>query len=347
MPCTLEVGDYVLSPSMCVERKSLPDLIESLRNGRLVTQMQNMCRHYKIPILLIEFERDKAFGIQNPADVPRDLNFNTTQGRLALLIWRFPKMRLMWSRSLHMTARMFADWKYAEEEPTVEVASKVGVPQGADAGERNSVNQPAIDMLRRLPASRIATTGGGCSRLRRRVSGGPRRAHHGAHAGDTGGPEAGANSVRVSSRAVPRAHDGQVTRGEESTLQNVPLPRRREKRRVVMSLNSKALHIAEGSLTFSRAASADPTTFAPPLPQDGFLQDRAQELQPRLQVQRILQRKHRGRASALFPRRCFPSSFLKILTNASHPPGRATSESPRSPIPPMVTPPRTGGTSPA
>ena len=151
MPCTLEVGDYVLSPSMCVERKSLPDLIESLRNGRLVTQMQNMCRHYKIPILLIEFERDKAFGIQNPADVPRDLNYNTTQGRLALLIWRFPKMRVMWSRSLHMTARMFADWKYAEEEPTVEVASKVGVPQGADAGERNSVNQPAIDMLRRLP----------------------------------------------------------------------------------------------------------------------------------------------------------------------------------------------------
>ena len=151
MPCTLEVGDYVLSPSMCVERKSLPDLIESLRNGRLVTQMQNMCRHYKIPILLIEFERDKAFGIQNPADVPRDVNFNTTQGRLALLIWRFPKMRVMWSRSLHMTARMFADWKYAEEEPTVEVASKVGVPQGADAGERNSVNQPAIDMLRRLP----------------------------------------------------------------------------------------------------------------------------------------------------------------------------------------------------
>ena len=113
--------------------------------------MQNMCRHYKIPILLIEFERDKAFGIQNPADVPRDLNYNTTQGRLALLIWRFPKMRVMWSRSLHMTARMFADWKYAEEEPTVEVAAKVGVPQGADAGERNSVNQPAIDMLRRLP----------------------------------------------------------------------------------------------------------------------------------------------------------------------------------------------------
>jgi DNA excision repair protein ERCC-4 len=154
MPCTLEVGDYVLSPSMCVERKSLPDLIESLRNGRLVTQMQNMCRHYKIPILLIEFERDKAFGIQNPADVPKDLNYNTTQGRLAMLVMRFPKMRIMWSRSLHMTAKMFADWKYAEEEPTIEVASKVGVPQGG-SGEpgavNHAVNQAAIDMLRRLP----------------------------------------------------------------------------------------------------------------------------------------------------------------------------------------------------
>ena len=34
-PVTLEVGDYVLSRDVCVERKSIPDLIGSLQSGRL------------------------------------------------------------------------------------------------------------------------------------------------------------------------------------------------------------------------------------------------------------------------------------------------------------------------
>lgn len=35
MPCTLQVGDYILSPDMCVERKSISDLISSFNSGRL------------------------------------------------------------------------------------------------------------------------------------------------------------------------------------------------------------------------------------------------------------------------------------------------------------------------
>jgi len=34
-PVTLEVGDYILTPDMCVERKRISDLIGSLNNGRL------------------------------------------------------------------------------------------------------------------------------------------------------------------------------------------------------------------------------------------------------------------------------------------------------------------------
>ena len=33
-----QVGDYVLSPELCVERKSLPDLRQSLASGRLYHQ---------------------------------------------------------------------------------------------------------------------------------------------------------------------------------------------------------------------------------------------------------------------------------------------------------------------
>lgn len=35
VPVTLEVADYILSPKICVERKTIADLIGSFANGRL------------------------------------------------------------------------------------------------------------------------------------------------------------------------------------------------------------------------------------------------------------------------------------------------------------------------
>lgn len=60
-PVTLEVGDYVLTPQISVERKSINDLIESLANGRLYNQVNAMSRSYKTPVLLIEFDQKKPF----------------------------------------------------------------------------------------------------------------------------------------------------------------------------------------------------------------------------------------------------------------------------------------------
>src|ERR1700761_9053333 len=52
VPCMLTVGDYVISPNICVERKSISDLIASLNNGRLFNQAETMTEHYKRPMLL-------------------------------------------------------------------------------------------------------------------------------------------------------------------------------------------------------------------------------------------------------------------------------------------------------
>ncbi|CAJ0919863.1 unnamed protein product, partial [Mesorhabditis belari] len=51
---TLEVGDYVLSPGMTVERKALDDLTQSLQSGRVFKQTEQMLRHYGSAFLLIE-----------------------------------------------------------------------------------------------------------------------------------------------------------------------------------------------------------------------------------------------------------------------------------------------------
>lgn len=61
VPRTLYVGDYVLSPEICVERKGIADLFQSFASGRLYNQAESMLRHYKHPCLLIEFAQDKAF----------------------------------------------------------------------------------------------------------------------------------------------------------------------------------------------------------------------------------------------------------------------------------------------
>lgn len=60
----LQVGDYILTKDICVERKSVSDLIGSLNNGRLYNQCLAMCRTYKRPVLLIEFDPNKPFTLQ-------------------------------------------------------------------------------------------------------------------------------------------------------------------------------------------------------------------------------------------------------------------------------------------
>jgi DNA excision repair protein ERCC-4 len=160
VPLTLEVGDYVLSPEICVERKSLPDLRGSLASGRLYQQADAMCRHYKTPVLLIEFEGDRAFALQAAADLGDDVQVNALTSRLTLLCLHFPRLRLIWSRSLHATAQIFRELKANQEEPDPAGAAAVGVPQDADGGGggggggggvESVVNQAAIDLLRRLP----------------------------------------------------------------------------------------------------------------------------------------------------------------------------------------------------
>jgi len=153
-PTTLEVGDYILTPHMCVERKAIPDLIQSFASGRLVTQVESMCKHYKTPVLLIEFDGAKAFALHAEADLPKFVGQNHLITKLVMLVTRFPKLRLLWSRSMHMTAEIFAMLKQVEPEPVLEDAQRVGVPEADGSIHKlveDDVNDAAVDLLRRLP----------------------------------------------------------------------------------------------------------------------------------------------------------------------------------------------------
>ncbi|XP_030946954.1 DNA repair endonuclease UVH1 [Quercus lobata] len=155
IPVTLEVGDYIISPLVCVERKSIQDLFMSFTSGRLYHQVETMVRYYKIPVLLIEFSQDKSFSFQSASDIGDDVTPNSIISKLSLLALHFPRLRIIWSRSLHATAEIFASLKANQDEPDETKAMRVGVPSEEgiveDDVRAENYNTSAIEFLRRLP----------------------------------------------------------------------------------------------------------------------------------------------------------------------------------------------------
>lgn len=155
IPVTLEVGDYILSPSICVERKSIQDLFMSFTSGRLYNQVETMVRYYRLPVLLIEFSQDKSFSFQSASDIGDDVTPTSIISKLSLLALHFPRLRIIWSRSLHATAEIFASLKANQDEPDEMKAVRVGVPSEDGIVENDvraeNYNTSAVEFLRRLP----------------------------------------------------------------------------------------------------------------------------------------------------------------------------------------------------
>ncbi|CAE6359210.1 unnamed protein product, partial [Rhizoctonia solani] len=162
VPATLTVGDYILTPDIVVERKSVPDLVSSFSSGRLYTQCEMMTAYYKQPVLLIEFEENKSFTLQafqdtRPTSRKKDkagpnapeIDDWDIQSKLVLLTLAFPKLRIIWSSSPYATADIFTEFKKNNKEPDPQVAITVGAEEGGD--ENPAVNQLAEEMLRALP----------------------------------------------------------------------------------------------------------------------------------------------------------------------------------------------------
>lgn len=125
-PLTIDVGDYILTPEICVERKSTSDLIQSLNNGRLYSQAEQMCRHYAKPILLIEFDENKPFSLLPHGDLRSDISISDVSSKLCLLLLHFPQLKLVWSPSLSITAEIFRDIKRDHPEPVISEGSSEG-----------------------------------------------------------------------------------------------------------------------------------------------------------------------------------------------------------------------------
>ncbi|RMZ81479.1 hypothetical protein DV738_g2213, partial [Chaetothyriales sp. CBS 135597] len=161
VPCQLTVGDYILSPNICVERKSVRDLVASFKNGRLFNQAETMLHHYTYPFLLIEFDHGKSFTLDPFADLTADSR--DLQSKLVLLTLAFPRLKVIWSSSPFQSAEIFAELKKNQDEPdplrAVQIglqpgSSSAGVAAGGSDGmnpDERTFNTLPQDLLRTVP----------------------------------------------------------------------------------------------------------------------------------------------------------------------------------------------------
>lgn len=131
-PVTLIVGDFVITNVHCIERKSISDLYGSFTSGRLYTQVDAMNKHYTCPCLLIEFDPNKSFALQNQKDIGIEIRMDSICTKMALITMHFPKLRLLWSKSPHDTFRIFEALKQNHDEPNVERSIEIGKLESDD-----------------------------------------------------------------------------------------------------------------------------------------------------------------------------------------------------------------------
>lgn len=165
IPCMITVGDYILSPKICVERKAIPDLIASFKSGRLYQQCEQMFRHYETPALLIEFDESKSFSFEPFAElrppgqkvsagnpISGKILRNEIQLKLTELLVSFPKLKVIWSTSPYETAQIFLELKASQNEPDIDEALSKGVNPSISTNEGPPMfNDDALDLLQSIP----------------------------------------------------------------------------------------------------------------------------------------------------------------------------------------------------
>ena len=110
VPHALSVGDYLISERMIVERKTANDFLESIKDGRLFSQMMDMRKNYQVPILIIEGELFTG-----------GFHENSIYGALASIIGDY-RISVIFTRDAQETAKLIEFLVKREYSPKEEIA---------------------------------------------------------------------------------------------------------------------------------------------------------------------------------------------------------------------------------
>jgi Fanconi anemia group M protein len=93
---SLNVGDYIISENLAIERKKVEDLAGSMVDGRLFRQAQTLASAYSKPLIIVEGEASKAYSGVKP---------QALRGALLSLIFDY-KIPVIWLSSPVETAQI-------------------------------------------------------------------------------------------------------------------------------------------------------------------------------------------------------------------------------------------------
>jgi len=134
----LPVGDYVCSDRVVVERKSESDFASSIMDGRLFSQMKELCGYEK-PVLLLE---------RNGQNVSR-IHPNAIRGALASLALDF-NVPIIFSQSYIDTAGIIfqiAKREQIEDKRTISIRQKAGIDTPARHQEFLVAGLPSVSTV--------------------------------------------------------------------------------------------------------------------------------------------------------------------------------------------------------
>lgn len=121
---SLEIGDYIASEEVGIERKESMDFIQSLIDGRLFVQLSALRSAYRRPVLIIEGEQITGLRAVNPASI---------YGALASIAIRI-QVPIIWTRNAEETANVLYRIAHMEQiDARKPLRTRSGDAGGSDA----------------------------------------------------------------------------------------------------------------------------------------------------------------------------------------------------------------------
>ncbi|MFW9806480.1 MAG: ERCC4 domain-containing protein [Candidatus Thorarchaeota archaeon] len=121
---SLEIGDYIASEDVAIERKETGDFIQSLIDGRLFVQLTSLRSAYHRPVLIIEGEQILGLRAVNPASI---------YGALASIAIRI-QVPILWTRNSEETANLLYRIAHLEQIGSSKpLRTRPGDVKGSDA----------------------------------------------------------------------------------------------------------------------------------------------------------------------------------------------------------------------
>jgi len=94
----LEVGDFVCSDRICIERKTVPDFLGSVMNQRIFDQLRRLSDSYERPVLILEGDPMQLYK-------ERDMHENAIRGALSSIAIDYG-IPVIWTENPMETAAM-------------------------------------------------------------------------------------------------------------------------------------------------------------------------------------------------------------------------------------------------